>query len=44
MYIIKSSFLSDLTVLFRELLLLARWRSLSEGYTYSSGRCLSEAD
>jgi D-alanyl-D-alanine carboxypeptidase len=31
-------------VLFRELLLLARWRSLSEGYTYSSGRCLSGAN
>jgi hypothetical protein len=36
--------LSDLAVLFRELLLLARWRSLSERNTYSSGRCLSGAD
>ena len=36
--------LGDLAVLFRELELLARWRSLSERDTYSSGRCLSEAD
>jgi hypothetical protein len=36
--------LGDLAVLFRELLLLARWRSLSERDTYSSGRCLSGAD
>jgi hypothetical protein len=33
----------DPAVLFRELLLLARWRSLSEGYTFSSGRCWSGA-
>jgi hypothetical protein len=31
-------------VLFRELLLLARWRSLSERNTYSSGWCWNEAN
>ena len=31
-------------VRFNELLLLARWRSLSEGYTYSSGRYWNEAN
>jgi hypothetical protein len=30
--------LPDRLVRFNELLLLARWRSLSEGYTSSSGR------
>jgi hypothetical protein len=34
----------DPVVLFRELLLLARWRSLSEGYTFSSGRMWSGAN
>jgi hypothetical protein len=36
--------LRNLAVLFRELELLARWRSLSERNTYSSGRCWSGAN